>query len=46
MESALYGIFTRVEIFDTSPTRVKSAFHAVICLFYTYRDSAILKNIS
>ena len=25
---------------------VQSAFHAVICLFYTYWDSAILKNIS
>ena len=25
---------------------VQSAFHAVICLFYTYCDSAILKNIS
>ena len=25
---------------------IQSAFHAVICLFYTYWDSAILKNIS
>ena len=25
---------------------ILSGFHAVICLFYTYWDSAILKNIS